>query len=421
MITYLVEYHRYLSLIGIAITLAIAVAASYNRSSINIRQLGGALLLHIILAAVTLKIPFGISIINAIASVINRIYLYAENGANFMFGSLATATNPWGFVFAFKVLPVIIFFGALMALLFHFKIIYYVSIPINKVLYPLLGTSAAETLCAVGNSFLGQTESPLLIRKYLAKMTESELFTVMVSGMATISGPLIAVYAALGIPIKYLLSASILAIPGSIAIAKIMMPETKKPDTETGFSPIDEGDDTNVFDALAEGTAAGLHLALAIAAMLIAFVSLMAAANGLLGWITILGQKLFNLVGIQTAMPALSLETILGTIFAPVGRLLGFSGQEMLKAGELLGIKITLNEMVAFTSMIRMHLSQRAIALMSFVLCGFANFSSIGIQIAGIGALAPNQKRTLAKLGLRAVLGATLVNIFSAFVAALFI
>jgi concentrative nucleoside transporter, CNT family len=412
MIAYLLEHNRYLNLLGIGAVLLCALLASSNRGRVSARLIINALALQVILAFLTLKTTLGSTIVGGAAQGITQLYLYAEQGAAFLFGPLIKVQEPWGFLFAFRVLPIIVFFGALTALLFHYGIIQLVARPINGLVYPLLGTSAAETLCAVTNSVLGQTEAPLVIRRYLDKMTPSEILTVMVSGMGTMSGPLFAVYASLGVPLVYLLSASVMAIPATILIAKMLLPETSEPLTRKGLHGVAHDEEKTLFDAIATGTLDGLNVALAVGATLIVFVALIACADGLLGSMS----KLLQSYGWQ--IPTLTLGRVLGVIFAPIGWLLGL-GSELFKAGELIGIKLSVNEMVAYTTMMSMHLSTRAIALLSFALCGFANFSSIGIQVAGIGALAPGQRKLLSRLGLKAVLGGTLANLLSAFIAGL--
>jgi CNT family concentrative nucleoside transporter len=419
MMEYFFEHNRYLNIVGILVVLGVAWIFSRDRSKIKYTSLFNAFLLQIALAFITLKTGIGQYIVGKLAHGITQLYLYAEYGSKFLFGSLAVPQDPWGFVFAFRVLPIVIFFGALIALLFHYRIIQAVTTPITRVLYPLLGTSAAETLCAVANSFLGQTEAPLLIRNYLSTLTRSEMLTVMVAGMGTISGPLLSVYAAMGVPVIYLLSASVMSIPTTILISKMLLPETQEPETKHGLHAVPTEKGRNVFDALGSGTHDGLQLALAVGAMLIAFISLIAFGNGILGWLSFQLQHLLDFLHIQYTIHPITLEGILGTLFAPVGWLMGLSSDELFKAGQLLGIKLGINEMVAYAEMVKMSLSDRAVALLSVALCGFANFSSIGIQLAGIGALAQEKRSTLSELGLLAVLGGTLSNLLNAFVVGL--
>ncbi len=421
MIQYFLEHNRYLNLIGIVLILALAYLVSARRQAINKKLVFNALFLQAVLGFLTLKVFWGQAIIRGLASGITNLYEYAEEGARFVFGSLSSVQQPWGFIFAFRVLPIIIFFSALIALLFHYNIIQRVTAPLTKGLYYLLGTSAAETLCAVANSFLGQTEAPLLITRYLSSMTKSEILTVMVSGMGSLSGPLFAVYAAMGVSVTYLLSASIMAIPSTILISKILMPETEEPKTLNGLSTQKSQDEGSLFDALATGTSDGLKLALAVAAMLIAFIALIAGVNGLLGGLSNALTWLASLFGASIHLPQLTLQTIFGYLFAPLGWILGLSGSEITRAGELLGLKLTVNELVAYAAMVSHPLSARATALLTFALAGFANLSSIGIQVAGIGCLAPNKQKILSSLGFRAVLGGSLSNLLSACIAGLFL
>jgi CNT family concentrative nucleoside transporter len=327
----------------------------------------------------------------------------------------------WGFIFAVKVLPIIIFFGALMALLFYLRIIQVLVAAISYCVQPLIGTTGAETLCAIANSFLGQTEAPLLIRDYLNKMTKSEILVVMVSGMGTISGAIMAVFAAMGVPATHMLASSVMSIPGSILIAKILLPETennKKPEAEV--HGIIHSQARNIFDAVAQGTSDGLSLALNVGAMLISFLALLALINALLGYGAHQSNVLLSYVGIAYRLPAVTLDSILGYLFSPFGILLGFTGQEALAAGRLLGIKVAVNELVAFGQMVNMSgLSERAVTILTYALCGFSNFSCIGIQVGGIGALVPEKRHLLSELGLYAVLGGALTNLLSAMIAGL--
>lgn len=419
MLNYFLEYNRYLNIVGIFVTLGIAWAFSRQRKKINYRLILNALITLFVVALIVIKTQAGSDAISWVASGVAALYAYTGEGAKFLFGSLTDPTGSWGSIFAFRVLPVIVFFGALISLLLYLRVIQFITKPISVLLYRIFGTSAAETLCAVANSFLGQTEAPILIKHYLNKLTRSELLTVMVAGMGTTSAPLFILYATLGAPIKYILSATIMAIPATILIAKILLPETEEPATKNGLHKVDGEDSKNIFEAIAEGTWSGLQIALAVGAMLIAFIALIALINSLLGWIALGVAKLLALFGVIVNFPPITFQSILGVIFAPIAWLFGLTGDEILKAGQLLGTKLAINEVIAYSSLSALHLSERAIALLSFALCGFANFSSIGIQIAGIGAIAPDQRKRLSELGLIAVLGGTLANLLSAFVAGL--
>lgn len=402
-ISYLLEHNRYCNIVGIVVILAIAVLFSNNRKEINVRLIINALVMQFAIAFIVLKTFIGQFIIGKIALGVSKLYECADSGASFLFGNLADATKPWGFVFAIKVLPIIIFFGALMSLLFHWGIVQRLVYAISLVVQPFLGTSGAETLCAISNSFLGQTEAPLLVKNYLKGMTRSEMLVVMISGMGTISGAILAVFAAMGVPAVHLLSASVMAIPGTILIAKILYPQTEQSQTAAGVPFKQEQETKNVFDAISAGTTDGMHLALNVGAMLIAFLSLLALINSLL----------------SVFYSGLNLSVIFSYVFAPFGYLLGFTGQEALKAGELLGIKVTVNELIAYAQMVDMHLSERTVAILTYALCGFSNFSCIGIQIGGIGALVPEKRQWLCEFGLLTVLGGSLSNLLSAMIVGL--
>lgn len=407
LISYFLEYNRYMNFGGILAVLAVAALFSRKRSAINYRLTLMGLCMQFAIALAILHTTIGHKVIAGIADGVAALYRAADQGVSFLFGSLADASGAWGFIFAVKVLPIIVFFGAFMSLLYYFGIIQRFVIAINYLVQPVLGTTGPETLCAVANSFLGQTEAPLVIRHYLARMTKSEMLVVMVSGMGTISGSILAVYASIGVPAQHLLAASMMAIPATIIIAKILYPadheevaaeETVKVEAAQG----------NVFDALAQGTSDGLMLALNVGAMLIAFLSLIGLINSLLalvcGW---------------AGFAPWSLQMILGYICTPIGWLMGLSGQEMAAASELVGIKVAVNEMVAFMTMLSMQLSERTVAILTYALCGFSNFSCIGIQIGGIGALVPSKRAVLSELGLYAVLGGALANLLSAFMVGL--
>lgn len=421
MINYLVEHNRYLCLIGIVVVLLIAGLFSKDRHKINYKLLVYALLMQFGIGFAMLRLFGGAAAtggaLNFFANLIQSLYGFADQGVQFLFGNLANPAGSWGFIFAIKVLPIILFFGALMSLLFYFGLVQKVVNLIGFVVRPLLGTSGAETLCAVANSFLGQTEAPLLIRHYLASMTKSEIFVVMVSGMTTVSGAVMAVYAAMGVQAQHILIAAIMSIPASILIAKIIYPKIERSATEDGASSQQVSPASNVFDAISTGTIDGLSLALNVGAMLIVFISLMALVNALLGNCSALINYL-----IGSNLPVLSLNLIFGYIFSPFAYLLGFTGNEALQAADLLGLKVTINELVAFDKMVHMsNLSWRAQTILTYALCGFSNFSCIGIQVGGIGALVPEKRAWLTEMGLMAVLGSSLANMLSALMVALLI
>ena len=334
----------------------------------------------------------------------------------FLFGNLANNVDtPWGTVFAVKILPLIVFFGAFMALMFHIGLVQSVVNFVGRFVRPMLGTSGAETTCAIANSFLGQTESPLLIRNYLKDMTRSELLVVMVSGMGTISGSILVVFASMGAPVKSLLTASVMAIPATIMIAKILLPETEKRDGDA-TTVVHKPTSANVFDALSTGTSDGLGLALNVGAMLIAFIALMSMVNGILSGTSVYINELFS-----TDFPILTIDYIFSKLFYPFAWLLGFTGDEAVSVAELLGTKVGVNEFLAYYKLVGMHLSERTAAVVSFALCGFSNFSCIGIQVGGIGILVPEKRVWLTELGITAVLGGALSNLLTAMIAGLFL
>lgn len=405
MLDYFLQHNRYMNLVGILVILAIAFVFSRHKTRINYRLVATGLAMQLLIGLLVLRTSVGQLAVNKISFYITKLYQFADQGSGFVFGNLINADSPWGFIFAVKVLPIIIFFGAFMAVLFHFNIIQRIVGVVNFLIRPLLGTSGAETLCAISNSFLGQTEAPLLIRHYLADMTRSEMLVVMVSGMATISGAILVVYAAMGVPAPHLLASSVMSIPAAIIIAKILLPETEKAKTSDGegLEVTPSVHTANVFDALATGTSDGLSLALNVGAMLISFLALLALLNAVL----------------SSIYPTLSLQFIFSYLFAPFGYLLGFTGTDALAAGQLIGTKVAVNELIAYGEMVQMHLSERANDILTYALCGFSNFSCIGIQIGGIGALVPSKRQWLTQLGLYAVLGGTLSNLLCAMMAGL--
>lgn len=417
--SYLLEHNRYLNIVGLFVILLIAWLFSKKRSKINMRLVATALAVQFVTAYIVLKTTIGQAIVSWVASMVRGLYVCADYGVSFVFGALADNTQSWGTIFAVKVLPVIIFFGALMSLLFHFGIIQFFVLIISKILRPILGTSGAETLCAIANSFLGQTEAPLLVRNYLEDMTQSEFLLVMVSGMATISGVLLAIFASFGVPITHLLSSSVMAIPASILISKILLPETEKAKTASGASIKCENQTSNMFDAIFVGTTDGMKLALNVGAMLISFLALLFMFNYILGFSSDMMNVFFAHMGVGFRLPDLSLNYIFSYLFAPFGYFLGFTGNEALQAGNLLGTKVALNEFIAYGNLVEMNLSARTTSIMTYALCGFSNFSCIGIQIGGISALVPSKRQWLTKFGLYAVLGGALANLSSAMIASL--
>lgn len=411
---YLFEFNRIYAVFGICTILGIAAIFSNNRAHINFKLVSTGLLMHFVIALVVLKTYVGQAFVGYLAHLISKIYMSADKGIAFVFGKLTVIQAPSDFIFAVKVLPVIIFFGALMSLLFYLGVVQKLVALISFVLRPLLGTSGAETLCAVANSFLGQTEAPLLIKNYLPGMTKSEFLVVMVSGMGSISGAILAVFSGMGVPAKHLLAASVMSIPASIIIAKILYPETEVSQTADGAKIEFKSPNSNMIDAISQGTIDGLHLALNVGAMLITFLALIHMINGFLSFsVNKVGQILGYSLG------TLSLDKIFGWICLPFGWLFGFTGHEAFASGELIGTKVAINELVAYNKLVAMQLSERTTAILTYALCGFSNFSCIGIQIGGIGVLAPERRAWLSEFGMKAVLGGALANLLSAMVASL--
>lgn len=429
-LTYFLEHNRYLNVVGIITIFLIAYLFSRNRAQINFRLIVHGLFLQGLIGFLVLRTGVGRAIVQTVALYVSKLYQAADEGLIFLFGNLANASAPWGFIFAIKVLPIIIFFGAFMAILFHFGLVQRAVAGVSWLIRPLLKTSGAETLCAISNSFLGQTEAPLLIRHYLARMTKSEMLVVMVSGMATISGSILVVFAAMGVPASHLLTSSVMSIPASIVIAKILLPETEKSQTLDKAQVQIERTSSNLLDAIATGTSDGLQLALNVGAMLLSFLALLALANYFLGYVS---EQSNNIIGyinylltssnyswqITWQVPILSIEYIFSRLLSPFGYLLGFTGNEALAAGQLIGTKVAVNELIAYSKMVTMELSERTSNILTYALCGFSNFSCIGIQIGGIGALVPQKRPWLTELGLLAVLGGALSNLLSAMIAAL--
>lgn len=413
---YFLEYNRYCNVLGIGVVIGLATLFSDHRSRINLRLMFVALAMQFAIAFLALKTSAGAYVLQAMADAVSYLYAYAETGVAFLFGKLADASDtPWGMIFAVKVLPLIVFFGAFMSLLLYCGVVQRIVGAIEYVVRPLLGTSGPETTCAIANSFLGQTEAPLLIRTYLARMTRSEMLVVMLSGMGTITSAILVVFVSMGVPAVSLLTASVMAIPATIMIAKILIPETEQHQHDYAGSQYDSKN-SNVFDAIATGTSDGLYLALNVGAMLIAFIALMSMANGILSGICQTLNTWFSL-----GMPICTIDYLCSKLFYPFAVLLGFTGTEASSVAQLLGIKVGVNEFLAYCQLTSMNLSERTVAIVSFALCGFSNFSCIGIQVGGIGILAPEKRVMLTQLGIRAVLGAALANLMTAMIAGLFL
>ncbi|OYY91155.1 MAG: NupC/NupG family nucleoside CNT transporter [Sphingomonas sp. 28-66-16] len=412
-----------IGLAGICVILGIAVAVSTNRRAIRLRVVGAAFALQATMAVLVLYVPAGKAVIQTMALGVTALLGYAAAGTQLIFGKLATDPT-FGSAFAFSALPVIIFFAALVAVLYHLGIMQFVIRYVGGAIEAIVGVSKVEALCAAANIFVGQSEAPLVIAPYLAALKPAQLFAVMSVGMAGVAGTILAAYAALLGPgaLPYLLAASFMSAPGGLLMAKIIMPDIPDPLPEPGdaldddavrvVAPVVEIERAdNVIMAAANGAQTGVRIAVAVAAMVLAFVSLVALANGLLGE-----------VGSWFGRPDLSFQGILGVILSPLMLLLNIPPSEASAAGGLVGTKIVLNEFVAFIDLGQMkNLSARTTAVVTFALCGFANFLSIAIQIAATGSLAPNQRPMIAKLGIRALVAGSLANLMSAALAGLLI
>lgn len=417
------------SLAGIVVLVLIAMAFSENRKAINWRTVGGALLIQACFAALVLYIPVGQKILGSMSNGISSLLSFANVGIEFLFGNLVKNN----FVFAFKVLPLIIFISALIALLYHLGIMQWVIKIIGGALQRMLGTSRAESLVVTGNIFLSQAESPLLVRPFLSRMTRSELFMVMTGGMASVAGSVLGGYVGLGVELKYLIAASFMAAPGSILMAKILIPETHKTEETTAEGHLDhieleKSEYSNSIDALAAGAMNGMKVAVAIGTMLLAFVSVIAVANAGLEsvghWFGhIAGQLGMTSTADWFKHNAFSMQLILGYLFSPIAYIIGVPTHEMLQAGSFIGQKLVLNEFVAFQEFgaIKDTLSAHTQVIVTFALCGFANIGSIAIQIGSIGAMAPERRKDVANMGFKAVLAATLANLMSAALAGIFV
>lgn len=389
-----------LNLLGVVIVIGFMFLISMNRKAVNIKGIFTALLAQFIIAGLLVKLPQGRAAIGAVSKVVEKVLSYGSQGIQFVFGSLGDPAAPTGAIFAFQTLTNIVFISALVAVLFYTGILGFVVSKIGWVIGKLFKTSEVESFVAVANMFLGQTDSPILVAKYLNFMTESEVMLVLVSGMGSMSVSIIAGYVALGIPMESLLIASTMVPVGSILLSKIVCPQTEKIQ-ELGEVKMDrKGNNENVLDALASGALDGMNMAMAIGASLIAIISIVALINGILG--------IFNL----------SLETILSYVFAPMGYLMGLEGKEVLTAGELLGSKLILNEFVAFGKLGPMlaSMTERTGMMLAVSLAGFANVSSIGICISGISVLCPEKRPVLAKLAMRAMFAGFCVSVLSALI-----
>ncbi|MBB3189970.1 NupC/NupG family nucleoside CNT transporter [Halomonas cerina] len=414
-----------MSLVGMMTLFAIALLFSTDRRAIRLRTVGGAFAIQAGLGAFVLYVPAGQAVLKTVSDAVSQVVLYANDGIDFLFGGLANVESV-GFVFAIKVLPVIIFFSSLTAVLYYLGIMQWVIRLLGGALQKALGTSRTESLSATANIFVGQTEAPLVVRPFIARMTPSQLFAVMCGGLASVAGSVLAGYAALGIPMEYLVAASFMAAPGGLLFAKLLMPETATPndDMDEAEERLDaeEHHPSNVLDAAAAGASSGLQLAANVGAMLLAFIGLIALLNGILG-------GLGGWVGLES----LSLELILGWLFSPLAFLLGVPWDEATLAGSFIGQKLVVNEFVAYINLSPYldgeqmvaatgePMSAHTAAVLSFALCGFANLSSIAILLGGLGSIAPSRRHEIARFGLKAVLAGTLSNLMSATLAGFFL
>lgn len=422
-----------MSLVGMVVLLLIAVLLSDNRKAINLRTVGGAFAIQFLLGAFVLYVPVGRDVLYGMSQTVANVIGYGNDGINFLFGGLTSNKmfelfGGGGFVFALRVLPVIVFFSALISVLYYIGVMQVVINVLGGGLRKILGTSHAESMSATANIFVGQTEAPLVIRPFVPKMTQSELFAVMCGGLASVAGGVLAGYAQMGVPLEYLIAASFMAAPGGLLFAKIIKPETEQPIEQIAGNDEDESEEkpANIIDAAAAGASSGMQLALNVGAMLLAFIGLIALVNGMLGGI-----------GGWFGMPQLTLELILGYVFSPLAFLIGVPWGEAQVAGSFIGQKIVVNEFVAYlnfapylkdvadggmvVAQTGAEMSDKTKAIISFALCGFANLSSVAILLGGLGGLAPTRRAEIARFGMKAVAAGTLSNLMSATIAGLFI
>jgi len=404
---------RLMSVVGLFSMVLIAYIFSANRKAINWRTVISGILIQIVLGLIILKVPIGKEIFDGARELFTGILNYTNEGSKFVFGGL-TDFSKVGFVFATMVLPTIIFMSSLMSVLYHVGIMQVVINFVAKIMVKVMGTSGAESLSCAANIFAGQTEAPLVVKPFIGKMTKSELLAMMTGGMATVAGGVLAAYVGFGINAGHLLAASVMAAPAALVLAKIFIPEEEVSET-AGFVKLKlEKNHSNIIEAAAAGAGEGLQLALNVGAMLLAFIALIAMFNGMLGWAT----GLFGIEGI-------TLERLSGWFFAPIAFLIGIPWDDCINFGTLLGKKIIINEFVAYLDLKEMieakAMSPRAITMATYALCGFANFSSIAIQVGGIGTIAPERRSDLAKLGMKCLAGGMMAGLMTASIAGIFI
>ncbi|WP_202906439.1 NupC/NupG family nucleoside CNT transporter [Morganella psychrotolerans] len=418
-----------MSLVGMAVLVFIAVLFSSDRRAIKLRTVIGAFIIQVLIGALVLYVPMGRKILLGMSDGVASVIGYGQKGMDFIFGGLVSPKmfevfGGGGFVFALRVLPVIVFFSSLIAVLYYLGIMQLVIKVLGGGLQKILGTSRTESMSATANIFVGQTEAPLVVRPYIAGMTNSELFAVMCGGLASVAGSVLAGYAQMGVPLEYLIAASFMAAPGGLLFAKLMVPETERFDDKAeALLESEEERPANIIDAAASGASAGMQLALNVGAMLLAFIALIALLNGILSG-----------VGGWFDYPQLSLELILGWLFSPIAFLIGVPWSEAMTAGSFIGQKVVVNEFVAFMNFGEymkpdaqviaaglQPLSDHTKAIISFALCGFANLSSVAILLGGLGGMAPTRRKDVARLGMKAVMAGTLSNLMSATIAGFFL
>jgi len=404
---------KLMSLVGLFVMIGVAYSLSSSRKDIKWKTVIAGILLQLFFGLIILKTPFGITIFDGARNAFAGILDYTNEGSKFIFGDLTNVSKS-GFIFAFLVLPTIIFMSSLMSVLYHLGVMQKIVEFTAKIMMKIMGTSGAESLSAAANIFVGQTEAPLVVKPFVDKMTKSELMALMTGGMATVAGGVLAAYVGMGVDAGHLLAASVMSAPAALLCAKLMVPETEQSVTE-GVVKVDlPKTNANFIDAAASGAGEGLTLALNVGAMLLAFIALIAMLNGFLAW-----------TGGMIGVPQLSFEFLIGYLFAPFAFFMGVPWDDCLQVGVLLGKKTVVNEFVAYLDLQAAiqagTISERAITISTYALCGFANFSSIAIQIGGIGGIAPNRRHDLARLGIKSLIAGTLACFMTACIAGLLI
>ncbi len=418
-----------ISLLGVVAIIVMALLLSTQRRAIKRRTVIGAFVLQVGIGAFALYVPWGQEALGGLAAGVSSLQVYANKGIDFLYGGLSSAQmftvfGSGGFVFAIRVLPVIVFFGSFISVLYYIGVMGWIIRIVGGALRVLLRTSRVESMAVTSAVFIGQSEVPLVVRPFIADMTRSELFAIMVGGFAAVAGSVLLGYAGLGVDLKYLIAACFMSAPGSLLMAKLMEPETEQPQDRKMLENLGsgEGKPANIVDAAAEGAQVGLRIAMSVGAMLVAFVALIAMVNGLLGW-----------AGHWFGYPQLTLQLILGYVLSPIAFLIGVPWNEAVLAGGFIGQKLVLNEFVAYADLSNYLVADKASAagvpllsahtqvIVTFALCGFANLSSIAIQLAGLSGIAPERRELLARLGLRAMVGGTLSNLMSAAIVGFFI